>query len=239
MMVGRLTWGVLLLVVALHGVTLAEALRESDVRVEPAWRFQARPYETFGSDLSLGVYHRLTGGWDLGCQISSRLSNQSSGGEEQGSLYSDDTRSAQRAHSRRTLMELDLDLRHWSLHESRWGWFVGPRVLFGYRLVQDEIYEANFRADEFDRISIDRDEDELTLGGGLVAGVEVVLFKQLSVGIALNPVDYRYSWSDSDETVRHEESGEAPRYRRGKWTGDRGALTTDLTPEALLILRIH
>jgi hypothetical protein len=155
----------------------------------PAWRVQAGNFTDAG--ISLGVYHRLSGRWDLGLQISSHFEDR---GEEVVSW--DGTGEAPPSTHVRDQHDFDgagyLEFRRWASAGDGFSLFVGPQLSLGHGsgwLVAG--YDSG-SAQEY------HEWNAYSVGVAPVLGADLRLLSHVSVTMALRPLRFVHRWGTTE-----------------------------------------
>ena len=164
----------------------------------PTWRVQATALN-FSSGQSLGVYHRLNESWDWGLEIGADFSESETDRDRvdtlgDGSFGQDGSVSEQDSF----LVNLDVDLRHWSKLREKLSWFWGPRLGGSYSNSQDT-FRTEDLDDNFRQFVSEGESNGFGAAAGFIVGADLILLDGLSATFALNPVRLGYRWTDRDE----------------------------------------
>jgi hypothetical protein len=223
----------------LRGALWAAPPEDEGAESFPSWRLQASPH-TSDQDIAFGIYRHLEGRWDIGCQLSTRVRINHTDGTSRKTGYSEYVRGElDSSRNSRKSIDLDLDLRRWMRKGERWGWYVGPRVGFGYGVYDYTSSRDAFRGEEWTHRTEETESKDYRVGVNLVMGMEVTLLPEMSVILGFKPLRYAYSWSKDDGTTRYEQPGEDPETEVAARSGEGGDFSTNLTPEAFVVLRLR
>lgn len=198
---------VLCLVIAGHAASSNES-REQDGSGEivPKWRFNTAFIWSY--DPAVGIYRRVGRNWDLGLQLSGRISTSDTEDEDFGRrILNSETDwedfEERDSETNRYSFAAATELRRWKEKSRKLSLFYGLRLKFSYNKTEE------YR--RYDRIRVESGPDEIrmqesrtdrkTTGLGMapLMGVDVGLLSHISAAIILAPVGFGISWVDRDE----------------------------------------